>query len=104
MIVTSITIVAGKATITASARFPLATCVHERTTLSSTAKRTRLCHPLDKLVTLLYLRRIFSPRRGGCACSSTYKRKRIREDDELSKMRMKEPISFSFFVSVDMNF
>lgn len=43
----------GEATITASARFPLATCVHERSALSS--KRTRLCHPLDKLVTLLYI-------------------------------------------------
>lgn len=102
MIVTSITIVAGKATITASARFPLATCVHERTTLSSTAKRTRLCHPLDKLVTLLYLRRIFFLRRGGCGCSRNKRKPIIRKGGWwITKNEMKETgrILFFFFIS-----
>lgn len=104
MIVTSITIVAGKATITASARFPLATCVHERTTLSSTAKRTRLCHPLDKLVTLLYLRRIFFLRRGGCGCSRNKRKPIIRQGGWwITKNEMKETgrILFFFFYLVD---
>lgn len=98
MIVTSITIVAGKATITASARFPLATCVHERTTLSSTAKRTRLCHPLDKLVTLLYLRRIFFLRRGGCGCSRNKRKPIIQQGGWwITKNEMKETGRILFF-------